>query len=1421
VSATATLGGFTVDTFGLSAQDAFSNATSFLLGVDESTISITSISPVSKRRLSASSGSGSVAVNFDVTTTSQSASSSVSTGITGIAANPAAFVSALSTSLQAAGVNVNPTVAMSQPVISLNAPPVNMSSITNISAAAAGVSAQLSGLSGNDLANAQAALLGSLTSSNSSSAGSADVSNTAALVLAVLGTGNVSAAVQSSALSALGSLFSAGSSGGNLSSAASASLLNTMAVLTSGGAPLSASSVTNALSIMTAATSGAPLSAGSTDNAAAVMASVASSANLSDPSVANSVLGVLGSVATGTISLTGNASNNIIGALSSVASTSGPGVAPALTAVSNVLASLASSQASALLDNLATLAPGVLPQPLVVTSPSIQACVQVHVSDGSAPLELAPVPGSPSAFEPISASLLPIGTPAVAKFHSLAFDPYASANDTTTGSTRLEFAGPDGNALVVANASIPILFTLPHVPIVGDAQAACSWWDAAANNGTGAYATSGCIGVPSPQPPNHTLAFVPGYSTPDDVSLASSWTISGPLFPPAACQVQVLDCGSDLPCSGPVWGRNCTIYPNPRSPMLFPAVACPSGINTSLANGTALPAPVLRVVYGALCPLWQANALNCSWDNIKQSFTGDGCSPDPTNTTQCMCRHLTNFASASKPKVSLCSASDMGSLSASDIITKLRFLFIVVITLFGCMHAGAACGLAIDVSARAATMKRLCSPNTGFEMTPDGVWTWRVYQKEMEKHVDAPQGSAVELAEVLAFPFARLRVALPSELMPGSVAQCVGVRSGLSPAGLEESADELNSVMHTVSHGFRSLCGGEFRKRIPVLLPAGGNPDGKCIALDHRFAELELEGKHPAEEDKEERMVGTALILAHIANQRAISLVELGARTSAASKHFAGVRVPGIDHSFDDLCAMFMSMLGVDAGALIAGKSWLITARLWRFIFLQHTDGSWDASESLAFALGAHDGPLPPPNTSFMARLAAKLRKLDDLTEEEEDDNQFGGGSSISTGVDDAGVNDCPLTFQRKALLKHIPHELAALPDGERIWATLLGMTHLQKSPFSWLVSDPEEEDEPETTIVDAARTFIIARCRESAHLRRLFQSGTPQIAADKVLRRWQAAREYAIKRARAADAVAQHRVLHLAQRAVSRVVKACCTDHDTFAILFDSDSFVLRWQRFMILMTLLMAALLCAIIFYSSRGTVCCLEIREMLHSGAGQLCPGAANSTALLSPPPPFPPPFPPSSSPSMLALAGASASGCDPATPAGPCLGYLGSCGDLAAQFATLQGAYVYGLPGEQACQSNLADYVCHAFPDDENAIDQFIVSLIVSGPADSKTEPRLEADTLTPALQCIAIALPISMFLENLFISANEVEGAREGWLSFTGKWKILFGGKAVADWHWRDKTRTAPTELVRWLAAADAPYTSDVRLDACGATRLVH
>jgi len=135
----------------------------------------------------------------------------------------------------------------------------------------------------------------------------------------------------------------------------------------------------------------------------------------------------------------------------------------------------------------------------------------------------------------------------------------------------------------------------------------------------------------------------------------------------------------------------------------------------------------------------------------------------------------------------------------------------------------------------------------------------------------------------------------------------------------------------------------------------------------------------------------------------------------------------------------------------------------------------------------------------------------------------------------------------------------------------------------------------------------------------------------------------------------------------------------------------------------------------------------------------------------------------------------------------LGYTGSCGDLASQFSDLPGAYVYGDPGEETCHDTLADYVCHAFPDDSNYLDQIYVGLI-----------------------SMVVVLPVSLGLRLLARMACEIYGAQNGWLSFTPIPRFIYGGlRATCWWHWSGQTRHRPRKLVRWLALNPNPYWHDI------------
>jgi len=594
-----------------------------------------------------------------------------------------------------------------------------LSSITDIGLATSLVASQLGDLSGSVLSDAQSNILSSWSSS-SGPVSSAGVVNAAILVLSVVSaSAAISQVVQESALFALSSMLMARTGGAApLSPAAGAALLNTMGALTGGGN-----------------SSRPPLSAAGVEAAAVVMFEVARSAHLSDGSVTASVLSILSCVAGGEQTLNGSASSNIVSALSSVVAVAGSG--STLNDVSGILDSLARGQAAAL---AAAYVPGApLPPPFTASSPTIYASVQVLFPSAGAALAIALVPGSPSAFQPIPAAALADAggavrrlsqyssrQPIMVRFHSLIFDPYGG--NATTGSTRLELSTLAGAVLEVANTTAPIRLSLPSVPhIPAGSQAVCSFWDTP----TLAYSTSGCIALPSPQPPGHIVAFMPGFSTPSDTSLMSAWSITGPLVS-RGCQQVVLDCGSDSDCDGPgEWGKRCTVFLDPRNPTNSPAITCPS-------SGAPV---VMRIFYGASCALVNpANALNCSWSNTHQSFQGDGCTIAP-GATQCMCRHLTDFASSHRVALPVCSVTQLAALEPSDLYTRLKLLLDIIVSMFVLMHIGGACAALYENQQRKYITRLVCSPAMGFEETFSGSWTWRLEQAPLTKAVDAPSGA--------------------------------------------------------------------------------------------------------------------------------------------------------------------------------------------------------------------------------------------------------------------------------------------------------------------------------------------------------------------------------------------------------------------------------------------------------------------------------------------------------------------------------------------------------------------------------------------------------------------------------------------------------------------------------------------------------
>jgi hypothetical protein len=370
----------------------------------------------------------------------------------------------------------------------------------------------------------------------------------------------------------------------------------------------------------------------------------------------------------------------------------------------------------------------------------------------------------------------------------------------------------------------------------------------------------------------------------------------------------------------------------------------------------------------------------------------------------------------------------------------------------------------------------------GFRVMPDGgAWTWTAEQPPLQRAVQAPHGSAFQLAGAFGLPFVRLRAALPEELLAGSVGHALGRRAGLSVQGLAEARDDNVAVMGQLA---RSLvcCGGGGAERIPQLgaddeeavqrapskraraqqperqqsrgqrlatdkLGAGGSVSTEptdyaptpqdSMTRPHSPSHTAL--RPSAAEDAPRQLAGTALVFAFMSNAKTLPVMEYSRQLAAAKAYFEGVRVPGIDHDFGALHTLFLAMLS--PGNLSGRDDWLEKSRLWRCVLLQRADGGWDLSASLAFALQAHDGavpPKPPPRNKLLALLASVLEgdeeALDDAIEEvltsDDDDEEETVKEAGAEQAKEAGgrsVRDCPLTFSRRAMQRRLPKALAAL----------------------------------------------------------------------------------------------------------------------------------------------------------------------------------------------------------------------------------------------------------------------------------------------------------------------------------------------------------------------------------------------------------
>lgn len=100
-------------------------------------------------------------------------------------------------------------------------------------------------------------------------------------------------------------------------------------------------------------------------------------------------------------------------------------------------------------------------------------------------------------------------------------------------------------------------------------------------------------------------------------------------------------------------------------------------------------------------------------------------------------------------------------------------MFLIVISaLFGAMHVSAAIAYRRDAFDRGAVLRKLLDPaQCRFERRgPEGAWTWHLVQNPAPPEADVFHltGSFINFAGICGLPFARLRSAIPEDLISGT-----------------------------------------------------------------------------------------------------------------------------------------------------------------------------------------------------------------------------------------------------------------------------------------------------------------------------------------------------------------------------------------------------------------------------------------------------------------------------------------------------------------------------------------------------------------------------------------------------------------------------------------------------------------------------
>jgi hypothetical protein len=252
-------------------------------------------------------------------------------------------------------------------------------------------------------------------------------------------------------------------------------------------------------------------------------------------------------------------------------------------------------------------------------------------------------------------------------------------------------------------------------------------------------------------------------------------------------------------------------------------------------------------------------------------------------------------------------------------------------------------------------------------------------------------------------------------------------------------------------------------------------------------------------------------------------------------------------------------------------------ARLWRLILTQNTEGYWDASSTVAFAVLARTATeVAELKSTWWDRLKERLADVADLAEDVLSDGvgsairdrggeqELGQQRSLASAksmarsdstVADAvtqEVSDDPLVCFPSAIAAAMPRRLSTLLQAdadlevERVWCTLTVVAVLETFNINWLWGDGDIYAEEERTIVDAAREWVERYAAEHPALHAALADGAVAAVASRTMAQWHRAWDARVSELRRVEAITEHHGRSHIHRTCCELMRAFTTKHQT-----------------------------------------------------------------------------------------------------------------------------------------------------------------------------------------------------------------------------------------------------------------------------------